>query len=86
MLDDGDDAFWGRKRVLEYWLMHAAQPEQRLEVGKCSLFREECSKAGELGCQRTKVRAGSEGPANLTGREHETKVMTTMEKMGVHLK
>ena len=58
-------------------------------MGKCSLFREECGKAGEPGCPRTKVRAGREGPANLTGREHKTKVMTTTEKMagvGVHLK
>ena len=58
-------------------------------MGKCDLFREECGEAGELGCQRPKVRAGSEASANLAGREHKTKVMTTMEKMrgvGEHLK
>lgn len=58
-------------------------------MGKCSLFREECGEAGELGCQRPQVRAGSEASANLAESEHKTKVMTTIEKMrgvGVHLK
>lgn len=28
------------------------------------------------------MRAGSEGPVSLEGREHKIKIMTTMEKIG----